>query len=183
MALDDPYYVLGKLLRQHNVHGILDAGGSNGRVAKKLLRFPPDATAYVFEPNPEYRETLENLASENSRIKPQFIALSDKSDTAELNITSNIGSTSLFQPNEQFSKSHPTETILKKTVSIKTQKLDNWVEENENPTIELMKFDIQSGELLALKGARKTLLSSTLVIFSSIPCTSMALFLVRSTCF
>ncbi len=168
VALDDPYYVLDKLLRRQNVNGILDAGGSNGRVTKKLLRFFPDATAYLFEPNPDYKETLENLASENARIKPQFIALSDKSDTAELNITSNIGSTSLFQPNKQFSKSHPNETALEKTVSITTQKLDDWVEENGNPTIELMKFDIQSGELLALKGAKKTLLSSTLVIYTEI---------------
>ncbi len=53
MALDDPYYVIRDLLKDQKVTGILDAGASNGRVARKLLRLFPDAKAYAFEQNPE----------------------------------------------------------------------------------------------------------------------------------
>ena len=168
MALDDPYYVIRDLLKDQNVTGILDAGASNGRVARKLLRLFPDAKAYAFEPNPEYREILQTVSREDERILPQVYALSDKSGDVQLNVTENIGSTSLFQPNQRFSNSHPTESSLKETVAIKAITIDEWVRKNGKPTLELMKFDIQASELAALQGATTTLKSSTLLIYTEI---------------
>jgi hypothetical protein len=42
------------------------------------------------------------------------------------------------------------------------------MERNGNPPIQLMKFDIQAGELRALRGAVRVLQSSTLLVYTEI---------------
>jgi hypothetical protein len=54
VSLDEPYEVMKRFLRGHEVTGIIDAGASNGRIPKRLLRKFPVAQVYVFEPNPLY---------------------------------------------------------------------------------------------------------------------------------
>jgi FkbM family methyltransferase len=83
VSLDDQYEVIENLLRDIPVTGILDAGASYGRVAKKLLRLFPEANVYAFEPNPIYCETLLQVQKENVRLHPCFAALSDFVGTAD----------------------------------------------------------------------------------------------------
>jgi len=46
--------------------------------------------------------------------------------------------------------------------------IDNWAQRNGDLSIELMKFDIQGGELKALRGAVRMLENSTLVVYAEI---------------
>ena len=46
--------------------------------------------------------------------------------------------------------------------------IDDWIVENGNPSIELIKFDIQGNELKALKGADRTLKGSVLLIYTEV---------------
>ena len=54
VSFDEPFEVMPRLLKGHRVTGIIDAGASNGRISKRLLRRFPAAQAYAFEPNPLY---------------------------------------------------------------------------------------------------------------------------------
>ena len=77
VSFDEPFEVMARLLKGHKVTGIIDAGASNGRISKRLLRKFPAAQAYAFEPNPLYTETLKQSAKDDPRFHPQFLALSD----------------------------------------------------------------------------------------------------------
>ncbi len=46
--------------------------------------------------------------------------------------------------------------------------IDDWAEHNGNLAIQLMKFDIQGGELKALRGATRMLQYSTLLVYTEI---------------
>jgi len=167
-ALDDPYLVLARLLKGVDVTGILDAGASDGRVTRKLLRRFPRATAYAFEANPLYRAALEQLAAEDSRVHPLMAALSDVRGTIDLNIAESPGVTSLFQPSERFRRMHPDETEICKVQRVETVPIDDWIRESGVSAVELMKFDIQGAELRAMKGGEKTLTESTLVVYTEV---------------
>jgi len=73
VSLDDPYEVIHRLLKDRQITGIIDAGASDGRVSKKLLRKFSCANVYAFEPNPIYREALQQYAKKDSRFHPHFL--------------------------------------------------------------------------------------------------------------
>jgi hypothetical protein len=98
VSLDEPYEVMARLLKGCEVTGIIDAGASDGRVSKRLLRKFPAAHAYAFEPNPIYADTLAKYAKAEPRFHPQFLALSDREGTANLYVTESPGCTSLLAP-------------------------------------------------------------------------------------
>lgn len=168
VSLDDPYRVMAYLLKGIEVTGIIDAGASNGRISKRLLRKFPGAHVYGFEPNMLYAETLQQYAKEDARFHPQFMALSDHEGTADLHKTVSPGSTSLFTPGERLKKVDPHGVFLKSSEKVQVVTIDHWAERNGNPAIQLMKFDIQGGELRALRGAARILQNSTLLVYTEI---------------
>lgn len=168
ISLDEPYEVMRRLLKGHHVTGIIDAGASNGRISKRLLRKFPAAHAYAFEPNPLYTEPLRRYAEENPRFHPYFSALSDHEGTAELLITRSPGGTSLFTPTKHLKEIDPRGLCVESIEKVETVTIDDWARRNGAPDIQLMKFDIQGGELKALRGATRLLQNSTLLVYTEI---------------
>jgi len=168
ISLDEPYYAMSRLLKGVRIAGIIDAGASNGRISRRLLRKFPEAHVYGFEPNMLYAETLQQYAKEDARFHPQFLALSDHEGTADLHTTVSPGSTSLFTPGERLKKIDPHGVSVKSSEKVQVVTIDHWAERNGNPAIQLMKFDIQGGELRALKGAVHVLQNSTLLVYTEI---------------
>ncbi len=165
VSLDDQYEVMRKLLKGVPVTGIIDAGASYGRISKKLLGLFPNAHVYAFEPNPIYCETLQQVQKENVRLHPNFAALSDFVGTADFYITQAPSDSSLLAPEQRLKEISPTGASLKKTLRVDVTTIDQWAEQNGNPPIQLMKFDIQGAELKALQGGVRVLRSSTLLIY------------------
>ena len=168
ISLDEPYQVMADLLKGVEVTGIIDAGASNGRISKRLLRKFPGACVYGFEPNTLYTELLQQYAKEDARFHPQFLALSDHEGTADLHITVSPGSTSLFTPGERLKKFDPHGVSVKSSKKVQVVTIDQWAKRNGDPAIQLMKFDIQGGELRALRGAVHVLQKSTLLVYTEI---------------
>ena len=168
VSLDEPYAAMARLLKQSTVTGILDAGASNGHISERLLGWFPRATAYAFEPNPLYVQTLEDLARCDPRFRPQFAALSDRAGRERLNIMELPGATSLLQPGERFKDVVPSGPAVKTVSEVDVVTIDEWAARNGNPPIELMKFDIQGAELKALRGAERMLRESTLLVYTEI---------------
>jgi len=156
VSLDSPYPIIKRLLRGHTVHGILDAGASDGRISKRLIRLFPEATAYLFEPNPAYDAALKTLSQGDPRYQPFGCALSDRQGQMEYYETESLGGCSLFKPLDQ-----PSTRVS--TVPAVT--IDAWAQSQGDPPIELMKFDIQGGELAALRGGSEVLDRSVLLIY------------------
>ncbi|WP_126456890.1 FkbM family methyltransferase [Sulfuriflexus mobilis] len=168
VSLDDHYQVMAGLLKGKEVNGILDAGASTGRITGKFLKVFPTARAYAFEPQPMYREQLTSLAEQDSRIRPQFLALGERQGSLELQITASAGCTSLFKPSARMQSMYPDEAAIKETATVDVVAIDDWRAQQGNPGIEVMKFDIQGGELAALRGAQQTLRESTLLVYTEI---------------
>lgn len=164
----DPFTVMRQLLAGKTVTNILDAGASHGRISMKLSRLFPQARIHAFEPQPLYRDKLTQLHAEHPAIVPHFAALSDTEGSIDLHIARSPGITSLFRPASQLEGMFPDETSIVSVAPVDTVTIDAWVERNGNPPLEVMKFDIQGGELAALRGAQRTLQASTLLIYTEI---------------
>ena len=159
ISLDSPYPTMARLLRDRTVHGILDAGASDGRISKRLIRLFPNATAYLFEPNPAYAPALRTLSQEDRRYQPFTCALADREGDLTFYETEALGGCSLFKPMDQ-------ETTRVSTVPTVT--IDGWSESQGWPPLELLKFDIQGGELSALKGGQQVLDGSVLLVYCEV---------------
>lgn len=168
VSLDDPYATIADLLGYVSVRGILDAGASNGHIAQRLLGLFPLATAYAFEPNPAYRPVLDNLAARDPRIRPQYVALSDHEGTENLFITESAGNTSLLAPNQTLQNLSPDGSQVRSVTPVEVLSLDAWAEKNGVKSIEVMKFDIQGGELKALHGATRMLQTHTRLVYTEV---------------
>lgn len=168
ISLNDPYLIIEGLLKDTEVTGILDAGASNGRISRRLLKKFSKANIYAFEPNPIYRETLERFAQEDSRFHPQYLALSDYEGSSELFITKSPGNTSLLSPAEWLKEIDPEGAEVKESREVKLVTIDQWAKKNNILEIQVMKFDIQGAELKALQGAVEVLEKSTCAVYSEI---------------
>ncbi len=167
VSLDEPFETMERLLKGKRVTGILDAGASNGSVSKRLLQHFPDATVYGFEPNPMYVKDLTAYADAEPRFKPQYLALSDQEGTADLHVTESPGITSLFSRAKSLETYDAKGSTVKKVEKVNVVTIDSWASAADRD-IQVMKFDIQGGELKALQGATRTLQESTLMIFIEI---------------
>ncbi|UCF14930.1 MAG: FkbM family methyltransferase [Phycisphaerales bacterium] len=168
VSFEEPFDVMPRLLAKHKVTGVIDAGASNGRISKRLLRRFPIAEAYAFEPNPLYAETLNQYAKIEPRFHPHFVALSDSEGEATLHVTESPGGTSLFVPEKRLQETMPDSALVKSREKVELVTIDNWAKRNGDPAIELMKFDIQGAELNALRGAVDTLQRSTLLVYTEV---------------
>ncbi len=168
VSFDEPFEVIACLLKDCHVTGIIDAGASDGRVSKRLLRKFPAAHAYAFEPNPFYAEMLKQYAKDDPRFHPQFLALSDHEGTADLYVTESPGCTSLFAPGNRLKEIEPEAGRVRTLEKVETIRIDEWAKRNGDTAIQLMKFDIQGGELKVLQGATRVLQSSTLLVYTEI---------------
>ena len=168
VCFDKNYAAIGRLLRGHRVTGILDAGASNGRLSRRFLQMFPEAHVFAFEPQSLYRQTLQRFAQEDPRFHPQFAALSDTAGTADLKVTCSPGTTSLFVPEQRMKTLYPKETVATAVEKVEVVTIDDWAIHNGDPPIQLMKFDIQGGELKATRGASRVLGTSTLLVYTEI---------------
>jgi len=168
VSLDDPYEVMGRLLGRQQVTGVVDAGASNGRISRRLLGLFPRAAVYGFEPNPLYENQLTGLRDKEPRFRPQFVALSDEAGSVEMHLTASPGSSSLFRPAESLHELDPHGTIVKESRKVESVTLDRWAVQQDVAEIQVVKLDIQGGELKALRGASNILRSTALLVYTEI---------------
>jgi len=168
LSIDDPYRTLGRLLNNHEITGIIDAGASNGRISKKFLKIFPEACVHAFEPNPLYENTLNQFSREDGRFFPHYCALSDHKGFEDFCITESPGNTSFFKPAKRLKEIDPEGSSVKNIKKVEVIPLDEWLKENGNHSIQIIKLDIQGAELLALRGAQNALNNSVLAIYTEI---------------
>jgi FkbM family methyltransferase len=167
VSLDDPFAVMPRLLAGHEVRGFVDAGSSFGRITGRLLERFPQAQAHLFEANPAFDETMKEMAAADARIHPNLVALSDREQTLTLHVTEHPGQTSLFRPGERMALD-PRATPVAKEVQVPAVTLDGWHDRAGRPPVELLKMDIQAGELAAVRGGRRLLAESIVLVYTEV---------------
>ena len=147
---DDPLYVLTKLLPIENVLTIVDGGASIGDMSLSFSNKFPKATIYSFEPYTKSYKILSQKTSNNDKIVPHQIALSDSSSTRKLSINTNEGTNSLLKSGTNNEHPYFGETCSTHTENVKTKKIDELFHDKN---IDIFKLDLQGSEYNALLGA------------------------------
>jgi len=127
----------------------LDIGANNGyHYAMKVARAHPISQIHCFEPDASILQHLCKNISFNrlTNIHVHPVALSSESGVAEM--TKNLGASGYLVMDGD-------ETVSKVHVDVDT--LDNFIVSNDISTIDLIKVDIEGGELNFLRGGEKTL--------------------------
>ena len=150
--IDDPFFVLSKLLDGQKIKLIVDGGASIGDTSARFSSLFPHAVIHAFEPFPKFYNILKKNCSRNLLIKPHDNALSDTNGQKILNINKSEGTNSLL--NTKLDKNHHHHDLLTPvgSVEVKTITLDELF---PNAIIDILKLDLQGGEFDALIGAKE----------------------------
>ena len=147
-------------LINEDVRRIIDAGAYKGNISDKYLKLFSESKIYCFEPFEGSFKLLKNRFENNGRVKCIQKALSETNEKKEFYINEfKATNSTLPRPSngKKYYKSNG-KTINKSKVNSK--KLDDFVEDENLKKIDILKMDIQGGELNALKGAKKLLKNS-----------------------
>jgi FkbM family methyltransferase len=129
---------------------IFDIGGNEGEITERYSQMFPTAKIYSFEPVPDVFTTLERKFHENPQIIVNQLAVSDAVGTTDIYLHGYEASgwNSMLP---KLSGSIVPEDVS--AVKVPTITIDVFCDRHNINTIDLLKLDIQGGELLALKGA------------------------------
>ena len=139
---------------------VFDIGANIGWYALNFSTIIKHGSVYSFEPIPETHEILNNniIINNATNIKTFNIALSDKDGETEF----------FYNPDELGASSARNIKELSQIKKIKciTKKLDSFVDENKIKNLDLIKCDVEGGELFVFEGGLETIKKFTPIIFT-----------------
>ena len=138
---------------------VFDVGANEGRVAQRYLDRCPDATVHAFEPFPPLFDRLAARADGEPRLTAHQLAVSDHEGTATLHCNDSAATNSLLASRRIADDDWPAHwpaSLYRTTgtVEVPTTTIDTFCAEHSIDHIDVLKLDIQGGELAALRGAR-----------------------------
>ena len=156
---------IGRLIRQGNFESaeiafvsrflrpgmtVLDIGAHHGMYSLLASRcVGPAGRVVAFEPSPRERNALRRHLKLNRarNVDVEGLAVGDSATEAELFVAElrNDGCNSLRPPGV------PAERI-----PVRVVRLDDWLPQHKLPSVDLVKLDVEGGELAALQGASQS---------------------------
>lgn len=128
----------------------LDVGCHKGEIMDLFLQYAPQGTHYGFEPIPGLYEGLLKKYTGFTNCRILDIALSDKKGTSSFNyVVSNPSYSGLLKRNYDHSNEQDT------LITVRTERLDDFLP--PDAPVDLVKIDVEGGEILVLRGAIQTL--------------------------
>lgn len=145
-----------KVLKREKVTVIFDVGANSGSITERYLKDFPNAQIHLFEPSSDLFQVLKHKFHDNPRITLNKLAISNKIGEADFYVNKSIDTSSLLKPKEiglNSDKVVKTEKIEK----IEMITIDFYCKKNNINEIDILKLDIQGGELYALEGSSSML--------------------------
>lgn len=146
---------------------IFDVGAHKGETVARYKQLLPDSTIFCFEPFPDNFEILRKRFSSDSSVHVYQNAVSDINGSKTFFVNNNDATSSLLPRTEDGRRYFSKAAGSKYTVDVETATIDEIMLQNDIDRIDILKFDIQGGELMALKGAEKTLQESRVSVIYS----------------
>ena len=135
----------------------IDIGAHKGEVLDTILKYAPQGTHYAFEPIPDLFTALKTKYSNRPNCRIYDVALSNQKGTSSFNyVISNPSYSGLKK--RRYDRANEQDT----QITVQTDLLDNILP--SGITVNLMKIDVEGGELLVLEGAVNTIKRSKPVI-------------------
>ena len=137
---------------------IFDVGAHVGHITELYLRLFPTARVFAFEPAAEARKKLEEIAARNPGAKVFDTAVSDRKGVSVF-YQNSFSPTNSLHPVDDRATRHWDGRLLtpSATSEVSTVALDEFCSEQGVNRIDVLKLDIQGGELAALRGTRRLL--------------------------
>lgn len=164
----DPWATQRALLQRLEIDRptILDIGANNGSTTALYRRLFPLGRVYSFEPFPEVFELLSRRFSTDDHVVPVRKAVADRSGSRTLFVNASNPSNSLLPRPSGGRPYYAAHSIPKGTVEVQVTTVDDFVRETNLRSVDIMKLDIQGGELLAFQGATETLRRGVPIVYT-----------------
>jgi len=160
-----------RLLANRKVQMVFDVGANVGVTAKRYAGLFPDAQIHCFEPFPESHKALTDAFPSSERVRTHALAVSAEVGTRTLYVNKASVTNSLFPTSDIYRERHARSDITTTTgsITVPTTTLDEFCAQRAIEHINVLKLDIQGGELLALRGAERLLRAAAIdVIYSEV---------------
>lgn len=146
-----------ELIKEVDVNVIFDVGARHGGITMQYRGMFPKAKIFSFEPFPEsFSELVKKTENDKENITPVNLGVSDESGKSNFFVNEGDFTNSLL-PSFQSNTVVDNMTATKTQIEISTITIDEFAKQNNIERIDILKFDIQGGELKALNGAKKML--------------------------
>lgn len=132
----------------------IDVGAHDGKILKMMIEAAPGGLHYAFEPIPDLFKLLKRKFSSAASVFP--LAVSDTKGDASFNLVLTDMAYSGLKKGGYDKKEKDT------TITVETDLLDNVIPSGKK--IDIIKMDVEGGELLVMKGAVNLIQQSKPVI-------------------
>ena len=151
----NPFFAQKEFMKKHGVSEpvIFDVGAHKGETVSRYKELFPYAQVFCFEPFPENASALRERFSHDQSVHVFEQAVSEQSGDVMFYINVNDATNSLL-PREKSSRRYFSKKAGEKSVqTVEAITIDEIMHRHEIEHIDILKFDIQGGELMALWGA------------------------------
>lgn len=137
---------------------ILDIGANIGQTLEAYKELFPNSEVHSFEPFPDSFHALEQVASRHTRAYAHQLAMAAEPGERTFYINTVYHATNSLLPRPSSGhRYYPEGAALNETIIVKANTLDSFCGESGLSHIDVLKMDIQGGELAALRGGVRML--------------------------
>lgn len=144
--------VLARLFAGREPTTVFDVGAAVGRLSSAYLRLFPAATIHAFEPHPESFAELARRLGSDPRVRLENVAVADRAGTTAFHVNRLPYTSSLLARPAATRRYYPGRDGLQRRIDVPVVTLDEYCGRHGIPRIDVVKLDIQGGELAALRG-------------------------------
>lgn len=146
------------LLTGTEVRRVLDVGAYYGETAIAYRKLFPDAEIHCFEPVPDSFSRLDERLSGMSGMIVNRLAVGDSREPIELLINRFPATSSRLRPASGVERIVGDHLIgVVETLTVESTTIDEYCREHGIDHVDVLKLDVQGGELAALRGATEML--------------------------
>jgi FkbM family methyltransferase len=147
----------GELLQHQRVRTVFDIGSHSGTVAEEYRKLFPSSTIHCFEAIPQLAENIKRKFSSDTAVKVHPLAIDSAPGRRQFNINTKSDTSSLLRSLRTIPHSYRSIQSSVQTIDVDTTTIDMVCTLHDISTIDVLKMDIQGGELSALQGASNML--------------------------
>lgn len=158
------------LLGESQVSVVFDVGANAGDVTARYRGLFPEATVHCFEPLPGACDHLRRRYVRDAKVTVQQAAVTDLDGECNFTVNCADDSSSLLEADvEGIPDSYQRSMSPAHSLTVPAVTIDRYCASLNIPKIDILKLDIQGGELRALKGAGNALRSRSIrLIYSEV---------------